>query len=157
MNMKKGESQRDMFRRLLGLSKNTLKEFDYSRDELDHASREELGQVMQIKVKKERLRKELYNAIDPLTKHIYKDDNWRSVNKVKQAMADVCEKYKADLTFNAGTYENMGQSNPYKRWMFSIDFTNQNDIPDKIEGNVVAHAAGSVMDPFDRYDVTVTM
>lgn len=44
-----------------------------------------------------------------------------------------------------------------KVWQFEITFINNRDKNDKMFGTITAAGAGSVIDPMDRYDVTVTL
>ena len=44
-----------------------------------------------------------------------------------------------------------------KIWTFEVKFVNNRDKDDILYGRITAAGAGSVEDPLDRYDVTVTL
>ena len=55
-------------------------------------------------------------------------------------------------------YEKDEQGNPIrKKWQFEIDFVNKKGRPDKLYGIMIAYGAGSVQQPLDAYDMTVSI
>jgi hypothetical protein len=44
-----------------------------------------------------------------------------------------------------------------KIWKFEVKFVNNRDKDDVLYGRITAAGAGSVEDPLERYDVTVTL
>lgn len=101
-----------------------------------------------------RLIKTLYKEVDDLTSHIYRDNDWRYVNNVFQRIEDVIgSDGELSVWCENGGYVKDNDGTPiYKEWKLKIKLNNGGAIG----GSVKAHTAGSVMDPFDAYDITCT-
>lgn len=88
-----------------------------------------------------------------ITSHIYKDDNWAKVKELIDIINNV--EGVNGVTYGAkdgGYRENSDGSGKRKIYQVEID-----TIQGPIQGIITASAAGSVQDPFDRYDVNFTM
>ena len=101
-----------------------------------------------------RLIKTLYKEVDDLTSHIYRDNDWRYVNNVFQRIEDVIgSDGELSVWCENGGYIKDREGTPVcKEWHLKIELNNGG----LIGGVVKAHTAGSVMDPFDAYDITCT-
>lgn len=97
----------------------------------------------------------IYNATQPLTSHLYKDDNWagvyRLLDTIKQAAPEV------QFTFGAtdGGYSNSGEDGMPRRKTYEINGTTPNGKT--IVGQLHCDAAGTVENPFSAYDMTLIL
>lgn len=108
----------------------------------------------QPKVNKKRIINAIYKAINPLTQRLYNDEYWAGVSEVKNTIGAL--PFVTDISVsveNGGYRTNSDNSAKWKEYKFEIQ-TDQNVA---IYGQLNAHAAGSVQDPFDRYDITLTL
>ena len=99
--------------------------------------------------------RKIYNVTQPLTSHLYKDDNWAGVYRlfdtVKQAVPEV------EFTFGAtdGGYTSHGEDGMPRRKTYDIQATTPNGKT--IIGQLHCDAAGTVENPFDAYDMTLIL
>ena len=104
---------------------------------------------------KPKLIRRIYNATQPLTSHLYKDDNWdgvyRLLDTIKQAAPEV------QFTFGAtdGGYSNPGEDGMPRRKTYEISGTTPNGKT--IVGKLHCDAAGTVENPFSAYDMTLIL
>lgn len=104
-------------------------------------------------IKKKYINK-LYKGVKDLTSHIYKDDNWSSAMKAFDIISNIIGN-DGELSVwceNGGYWKGVGEFPNYKEYKFEIELID--DI--KINGSLKCHSAGTVEDPFEKYDVTVT-
>lgn len=113
--------------------------------------KEEQGQSMLDGLTKQQARRLLYKKLTPYTKGIYRDQDWRHVRKVWDELDKMnVVNYITDTQYD---YRNMPPQ--YKEWHYTIEFTDKKGKPQKLQGILTAHGAGSVDDPLDRYDITI--
>ncbi len=96
----------------------------------------------------------LHKHVDPIVKGFFKDEYWKPIQDVwkKFTLMDL------DYDFTGAEYYHDKNRVPIgKRWGFEVDFINNRDKKNTIKGVITAAGAGSVKDPLDRYDVTITM
>jgi hypothetical protein len=107
------------------------------------------------------MKNRIYKLTSELTSHIYSDENWRGVYDVCDAIEDAG--YEVEVTVKDGGYRNsLGGNTLYtgkhdvsywKEYLLTI--TSEDGVT--LEGHLNCHAAGSVEDPFDRYDMSLVL
>lgn len=105
-------------------------------------------------IKKQYINK-IHKATKDLTSHLYKDESWEAVNNAFEIIEHIignngnlkvwCE--------NGGYWKRAGEFPNYKEYKFNIELLNGVEI----NGSLKCHSAGTIEDPFDRYDVTINM
>lgn len=100
----------------------------------------------------------IYREISDMTSHIYKDDDWSAVSllckKIRTCMSSVDDALTLAVSVHDGGYRTSKDGMSHcKEYALSIEH-NGDEI---IGGVLTAHAAGSVADPFSRYDMTVVL
>lgn len=100
----------------------------------------------------------IYKNIQDLTSHIYKDDNWMAVNwlcdRIRMVLSSISEDLELSVSVHDGGYRT-SRDGMSKRKEYALSIVNAGE--EMISGTLTAHAAGSVADPFDRYDMTVVL
>lgn len=112
---------------------------------------------MEKKISKTRIKNSLYKVIQPLTSHIYRDDDWLAVSNVFANMRNVLKDFACGLDMavsvvDGGYRENNGAK--WKEYRLTIEDSDGKEI---IAGHLNAHAAGSVENPFGKYDMSVVL
>ena len=104
-------------------------------------------------VKKKYINK-LYKATKEMTSHLYKDDNWTAAFQVFDMMKDtIGNDGEIDVWCeNGGYWKGAGEFPNYKEYKFKIELVGGVII----NGSLKCHSAGTIEDPFDRYDITIT-
>lgn len=95
----------------------------------------------------------LYKIISQHNK-IYSDSGWESVTELLNDMKNV-DGVESVYT-NAGVYHNYLNNNtdmPYRTYELTIETIYNKDIG----GEIVCSAAGTMEDPFKRYDISCTL
>lgn len=96
----------------------------------------------------------LYRITKDLTSHLYRDDDWRAVsnafNIIRQAIGNEGE--LSVRVEDGGYWKPLGEYPNYKEYLFTILL--YNDI--EINGSLKCHAAGTMNDVFEKYDITIT-
>lgn len=113
-----------------------------------------INELNNSQLKKKYINK-IYKYIDDLTSHIYRDDDWRNVSLVFERIYDAIGNDGELKTWveDGGYWKQLGEFPNYKEYKFLVSLTNGVEI----NGSLKCHTAGSMEDPFDRYDITVTM
>ena len=102
-----------------------------------------------------KIQNRIYRAVSDFCGKIHRDDAWQNVG----TLADIIRSVEGvrDLSLGAGVYNNyISKSDPtspaYRDYKITVitDFGN-------LSGYIRCHAAGSVEDEFDRYDMTVNI
>lgn len=88
--------------------------------------------------------------ISPLTKGVFRDDVWKGVYAIFDALDKNGIAYVIEKT---GYVKNDNDVPISKEWVFNVEFFNQNGKPMKVWGTVVASGMGSVRDPLEKYDL----
>lgn len=96
----------------------------------------------------------LYKLVGRTTNGFFDDEYWMPVNKVFKLFSEAGVNYTIDKTEYRKNREGVPES---KVWKISIDFTNPKGQTKVIYGYIVASGAGSVDDPLDRYDVSLSI
>lgn len=114
-----------------------------------------INEISKSGMKKKWINK-IYKVITPLTSSIYRDDAWQNAKYVLNAIENVVNK-NAEMNVwceNGGYWKQIHEFPNYKEYKFSIYFP-EDDF--EINGSLKCHAAGTLENPFERYDITVTM
>ena len=102
--------------------------------------------------------KKLYRLVHPYTTHLYHDNAWEGVYKIW----DTFRKEGINIQISPGKYRNYltnqtkSDVSPWKEYPFTILYDNNKGNTVYIDGMLRANAAGTIKDPFDRYDITVS-
>lgn len=122
-------------------------------------------------------RKKVYNAIydkldsTKVTGHLYRDENWEGVKLVRKDVNDALEdlnsklnngyQYEASIAPDNGGYrksnDGMSQWKQYKVEIYKVkkELAEDEEYPEPFMiGTLNCHAAGTVKDPFDAYDIS---
>ena len=122
-------------------------------------------------------RKKVYNAIynkldsTKVTGHLYRDESWEGVKLVRKDVNDALEelnsklndgcRYEASIAADNGGYrksnDGMSQWKQYKVEIYKVkkELSADEEYPEPfIIGTLNCHAAGTVKDPFDAYDMS---
>lgn len=122
-------------------------------------------------------RKKVYNAIydkldsTKVTGHLYRDESWEGVKLVRKDVNDALEelnsklkdgyRYEMSIAADNGGYrksnDGMSQWKQYKVEIFKVkkELAKDEEYPKPFMiGTLNCHAAGTVQDPFDAYDMS---
>lgn len=122
-------------------------------------------------------RKKVYNTIydkldsTKVTGHLYRDNSWEGVKLVSKDVNDALEelnsklnngyRYEASITADNGGYrksnDGMSQWKQYKVEIYKVkkELSTDDEYPEPFMiGTLNCHAAGTVKDPFDAYDMS---
>lgn len=100
---------------------------------------------------KRKLMNIIYKITNPYTKRLYHDESWQGVR-------DICNEIRntgADVNIypeNGGYHQSKDGMSFWKEYKVEIEY---NGVI--VNGVLNCHAAGSVQDPFDRYDMTLVL
>ena len=108
-------------------------------------------------ISKTRIKNRIYKAISAMTSHIYKDDDWRAVSNVFATIRETLSTFEAGLelvvsVIDGGYRENNGAH--WKEYRLAIEDSNGKQL---FSGTLNAHGAGTIEDPFARYDMSVVL
>lgn len=112
-----------------------------------------LVEISNSNVKKKYINK-LYKGTKDLTSHLYKDDNWTSAFEAFDIINNIIG-HDGELNVwseNGGYWKGVGEFPNYKEFKFKIELIGGIEIG----GSLKCHSAGTVEDPFERYDITIT-
>lgn len=102
-------------------------------------------------VTKRRLINVVYKATQQLTSRLYNDDHWQGVNDVRDALGKLG--IESDIYPIDGGYRQNKDGDAF--WKeYQVQFQYGGVV---VNGILNCHAAGSVEDPFDRYDMTLQL
>jgi len=97
-------------------------------------------------------KRRLNDLLHRYSKGLFKDQGWGAVHDIWGAMDSAAVNW--ELKKNRYLKDrDTGETNS-KEWTFEVYFYDKRSKFQKLYGVVTAFAAGSVSDPFDRYDVT---
>ncbi|MBR4792569.1 MAG: hypothetical protein IK038_02780 [Bacteroidaceae bacterium] len=106
---------------------------------------------------KRALKNKLYKALKPINGKYYSDENWQAITDFKNIVKPLLPE-NLDLEvfcFDGGYRKSRDGLSQWKEYFFQIyDKAASKDV---LTGQINCAAAGSVEDPFSRYDVTITM
>jgi len=96
----------------------------------------------------------IYKVTHDITSHLYHDENWHGVTLVVDAIESLG--YECEVTVKDGGYRSNPKDPfglPWKEYLLRIE------TPEgfEVKGILNCHAAGSMQDPFDRYDMSFVL
>lgn len=105
------------------------------------------------------LYKKIYDETKTLTSRLYHDESWEGVDLIRNAISNCIEKVGYDgevliYPVNGGYRTSKDGLSQWKEYEVEI---NSADGVKEISGTLNCHAAGSVKDPFDRYDMSLVI
>lgn len=101
-----------------------------------------------------KLKREIYNAIEPYTKNMIKWDNFSEVINIQEAIRDaVGPDLMCDIDGGNSTRTNK-DGLEYREFDISI-YENKDEYEMVLEGKLVCNSAGTMDDPWKLYDITV--
>ena len=102
-------------------------------------------------VTKRRLMNVVCKATQQLTSRLYNDDHWQGVNDVRDALGKLG--IESDIyPVDGGYRQNKDGDSFWKEYQVHLQYGGV-----VVNGILNCHAAGSVEDPFDRYDMTLQL
>jgi hypothetical protein len=103
---------------------------------------------------KKKVINQLYKHTKQFTTHLYKDDNWAAVSQAfKTIEAVIGDSGELEVRVeNGGYWKQIGEFPNYKEYKFTIILNNGIEIG----GSLKCHAAGTMEDVFEKYDMTIT-
>lgn len=101
-------------------------------------------------LKKRNVSKAINKMLYPLTKGIFRDEDWRNVRRIWKALDDAGLDWH--MTDNEYLHNDQGQASG-KQWKFEVHFINERGRETTLYGIVTASGAGSVDDPLESYDL----
>lgn len=99
--------------------------------------------------------RKIYNVAQPLTSHLYKDDNWASVYRLFDTIKQSVPEVSFTVGATDGGYSNQGEDGMPRRKTYDIQATTPNGKT--IIGQLHCDAAGTVENPFSAYDMTLIL
>ena len=118
------------------------------KEEFNRFLNEELGVK---KPSKRSLINKLYKVISPITGRIYNDDYWLGVKDIREAIASLGVDDYEVYPINGG-YRSNGDGAQWKEYQVNILWHGV-----EIHGTLNCHAAGTIEDPFSRYDMACVL
>jgi hypothetical protein len=101
-----------------------------------------------------KMRKRLYRGVSEITGSLYSDTGWNHVDNVMARIESIVGD-EGEATFwckNTGYVKNNQGEIIYKEWQVLVTLNNGG----RIRGAIRANPAGTLDDPFKRYDITCT-
>ena len=93
----------------------------------------------------------IYDATRDITSRSYHDDYWQGVRDIGNALDELGIQY--DVTVPNGGYKRAKDGGEVKEYYFTMDIENEFGKVYHLEFILVCMQAGSVQDPWDRYDM----
>lgn len=105
------------------------------------------------------LYKKIYNKTNKLTGRLYRDESWEGVDLIENTISDCMKEVGYDgklliYPVEGGYRTSKDGLAQWKEYEVEI---NSADGVKEIYGKLNCHAAGSVNDPFDRYDMSLVI
>lgn len=124
-----------------------MTKYTISESRLKELMTEEIKSV----ITKKRLMNVVYKTTAPLTSRLYKDDHWQGVDDIRNALAELNIETNI-YPIDGGYRQNKTGDAFWKEYQVEIQYGGV-----IIQGILNCHAAGSIEDPFDRYDMTLQL
>lgn len=113
---------------------------------------------MEKKITARKIKSQIYKVVAPLTSHLYKDEDWSGVAFVLASIRKVLSELSANLDLRVSVEDGGYRENDGAHWkeycLAVVDEASEKQI---LSGHLNAHWAGTIVDPFDRYDMTVVL
>lgn len=103
----------------------------------------------------------IYKVTKPYTSHLYSDETWKGVDDITNAIKSLG--FECELTIKDGGYRNslgghtmFANGNDVSYWKeYNISITTDTGV--MVNGTINCHAAGTVENPFERYDMSLVL
>lgn len=117
-----------------------------------------LGMMLSEAFNKGNYKKKIFNQIykktQKLTSKLYSDDYWKGVDDIRNAIASIDDITDVNIyPVNGGYKTSKDGTSQWKE--YEVELSTKENVT--IGGTLSCHAAGSVKDPFDKYDMTLVM
>lgn len=113
---------------------------------------------MTTTISKAKVKNHIYKAIAAMTSRIYKDNDWSGVSSVlaeiRLALSRISESLNLQVSVVDGGYHQNDGAHWKEYQLAIIDAASEKKI---LAGNLNAHGAGTMEDPFARYDMPVIL
>lgn len=90
--------------------------------------------------------------VEPLTKGIFRDDDWSNVHKVFDKMRELGLDVEVDV-IDGGYHENEYGNIVSKEYQWKTEFENKDGKIFKLSGSLTCGFCGSSEKPYDEYDM----
>lgn len=102
---------------------------------------------------KNKVIKKIYDLTKGFTSRLYNDDYWKGVDDIRKAISSISD-IKETLIYpiNGGYRTSKDGMSQWKE--YEVELTGEDFV---IKGTLNCHAAGSVDDPFDKYDMSLVI
>lgn len=113
---------------------------------------------MEKKITARKIKSQIYKVVGPLTSHLYKDEDWLGVASVlasiRKVLSGLSETLDLRVSVVDGGYREMNGAHWKEYCLAVVDESSEKQI---LAGHLNAHGAGTIADPFDRYDMSVVL
>lgn len=113
---------------------------------------------MEKKITARKIKSQIYKVVSPLTSHLYKDQDWSGVAfvlaSIRKVLSDLSETLDLRVSVEDGGYRERNGAHWKEYCLAVVDEVSEKQI---LAGHLNAHGAGTVVDPFDRYDMSVVL
>lgn len=113
----------------------------------------EAEKIKENRAHKNKVIKKIYDLTKSYTSKLYNDDYWKGVSDIRSAISSITDITEVLIYPINGGYrtskDGLSHWKEYEVELTGEDFT--------IKGTLNCHAAGSVSDPFDRYDMSLVI
>lgn len=117
--------------------------------------------IMKRKVTFKTVIKKIYDCTDNLRTGIFSDYDWSNVFALRDKMQEVIHAINIlygsnfEFDFGGGVYKKSDDGmNEYREYKFGITDV---DSEETLNGSVICSAAGSIENPFEKYDINLTI
>lgn len=113
---------------------------------------------MKKKITARNIKSQIYKVVSPMTSHLYKDEDWSGVasvlSSIRKVLSGLSETLDLRVSVIDGGYREMNGAYWKEYCLAVVDETSEKKI---LSGHLNAHGAGTISDPFDRYDMSVVL
>lgn len=115
---------------------------------------------MEKKISARKIKTQIYKVVSPLTSHLYKDEDWSGVasvfSSIRKVLSELSETLDLRVSVEDGGYRTSKDGMcHWKEYILSVvDESSENQL---LAGHLNAHGAGTIADPFERYDMSVVL
>lgn len=113
---------------------------------------------MEKKITAAKIKNRIYKVVSPMTSHLYKDEDWSGVSSVFSAIRTVLANLSQSLDLVVRVEDGGYRQNNGAHWKeYRLFVVDEESGKQMVAGHLNAHGAGTVEDPFDRYDMSVVL
>ena len=143
-----GDLSESKNKKYISLSESQFKKF------ITESVKTVINEMSNSNIKKKYINR-IYKATKQITSRIYSDEYWKGVEDAFNAIENVINSEGENniRVENGGYWKRAGEFPNYKEYKFTIILNNGIEI----NGSLKCHSAGTLENPFDSYDITITM